>query len=80
MKFNFKNWKTTLAGIVAIVIQLGPIVAPKYITPVVANTISTIAASLGLMTAKDFNVTGGTIINEPNSAAAVKATTKTSTN
>lgn len=55
-----KNWKTTLAGVIALVIQLGPVLLPKYITPSVANTISVIAGSLGIIVAKDGNVTGGT--------------------
>lgn len=54
------NWKTTLAGIVALVIQIGPILWPTVITPAIANTISTIAVSLGVVAAKDGNVTGGT--------------------
>lgn len=55
------NWKTSLAGLIALVIQIGPLVAPKYITPAVANTISVIAGALGLIVAKDKNVTGGTV-------------------
>lgn len=60
MKSLTINWKTTLAGAVALLIQLGPVLLPKYITPTVANTITVIATSLGLIVAKDKNVTGGT--------------------
>lgn len=71
MTINFKNWKTTLGAVVAIVIQFGPLVFPKYINETTANTISLIAASLGLIQAKDHNVTGGTVVNSPNEPAAV---------
>lgn len=61
MNLLSKNWKTTIAGIIAIIIQVGPIIWPRYITPSVANTISTIAAALGLIAAKDSNVTSDTV-------------------
>jgi len=58
MKNIVKNWKTTLAGILVVVIpvvtQLG------YITPEMAGAIVTILTGLGLIAAKDHNVTGGT--------------------
>lgn len=76
MKFNFKNWKTTLGGAIAILVQFGPILFPKYISEAVANSISTIAASLGLIAAKDHNVTGGTAVNVPNDASVVKEAAK----
>lgn len=76
MNFNFKNWKTTLAGVVAIVIQFGALVAPKLITENVANTISVIATALGVTLAKDHNVTGGTVVNSPNDASVVKDAAK----
>lgn len=58
MKNILINWKTTLAGIIAILIQVGPILFPTVITPAIANTISIIATSLGIVVAKDGNVTG----------------------
>lgn len=76
MNFNFKNWKTTLGGVVAIVVQFGPVFFPKYINEAVANTISTIAVSLGLAVAKDHNVTGGTVLNTINDASVVKQSAK----
>lgn len=60
MKNLLANWKTTLAGGIALLIQIGPILWPKVITPATANTISLLAASLGIVVAKDGNVTGGT--------------------
>jgi len=58
MKNLTLNWKTTLGGAVAILIQIGPILFPKTITPQVANSISALAVALGLVAAKDGNVTG----------------------
>jgi len=56
---NFSiNWKTTLAGAIAIFVQIGPVLFPKTITPRIANTISVIAVAVGLGVAKDANVTG----------------------
>jgi hypothetical protein len=60
MKSLLANWKTTLAGVIALVIQIGPVLWPTVITPAVANTISVISASIGVVVAKDGNVTGGT--------------------
>lgn len=51
-----KNWKTTLAGIV--VAGLGIATAMHWISPEVAGAIATIATALGLVVAKDSNVTG----------------------
>lgn len=54
-----KNWKTTLAGIVAVL----PLLAQAIGHPIsadVASAIQTIAVALGLFSAKDNNVTGGT--------------------
>ena len=55
-----KSWKTGLAGILAILPQLLHFFWPNVITDVVANTISGLFVSLGLIAAKDSNVTGGT--------------------
>ena len=54
----FKNWKTTLAGV--IVAATGIAVSLHYISQEVATAIITIAGALGLVAAKDGNVTGGT--------------------
>lgn len=53
-----KNWKTTLAAL--IVALIGAATAMEYITPSIAGAIMTIAVSLGLIAAKDSDVTGGT--------------------
>ena len=53
-----KNWKTTLAAV--IVALIGAAAAMEYITPDVAGAITTIAVSIGLIAAKDSDVTGGT--------------------
>lgn len=53
-----KNWKTTLAGIAAIVSVVARVVAdPGTLT---ATDVTALLAALGLLFAKDHNVTGGT--------------------
>lgn len=80
MKFTFKNWKTTLSGVVAIIVQVGPVLFPKYINETTANSISVIAGAIGITLAKDHNVTGGTVGNAPNDASVVKEATKKNVN
>ena len=58
MNFITKNWKTFLSGAIGIAVQILPQLG--FIDQDVANAISVIAASLGLIAAKDSNVTGGT--------------------
>lgn len=53
-----KSWKTTVAGLALPI--LGFATAMHWITIEVAGAIGTLAVSLGLMSAKDNNVTGGT--------------------
>jgi hypothetical protein len=53
-----KNWKTTLAGLIGILTMVGT--STGVISKEVAGAIVTIATSLGLLAAKDGNVTGGT--------------------
>lgn len=53
-----KNWKTTVAGFIGIAITVAT--SMHWITADVAAAITTIAVSLGLIAAKDSNVTGGT--------------------
>ena len=59
-----KNWKTTSAGILAIVGGVTGLVFSiihKTITEAsVTGCITTILGGVGLLFAKDFNVTGGT--------------------
>lgn len=56
-----KNWKTTLGGVVGILLQILPLVFPKVVTHDVANALTVLAVSAGLIAAKDGNVTGGTV-------------------
>lgn len=53
-----RNWKTTVAGIAALVA-----VVAKMVNGGVPNTedIAVIAAAAGLLMAKDHNVTGGSV-------------------
>jgi len=59
MKNIVKNWKTTLAGILVVLIPMATQLG--YITPEMAGGIVTILTGLGLIAAKDGNVTGGTV-------------------
>lgn len=54
------NWKTGLAGILAVLPQLLHYFWPTIITSETAYAISGVLVSLGLIAAKDSNVTGGT--------------------
>jgi hypothetical protein len=76
-----KNWKTTSTGLVMI---LGAI-ANVYFSfkgnslsqGVITGSTTAFLGGIGLLFSKDYNVTGGTVINVPNDAAAVQAATKT---
>lgn len=58
MNFVVNNWKTSAAGIGAIAIpvlnQIIPVLPPQY-----GALLGGVAAGLGLLFAKDSNVTGG---------------------
>ena len=56
MKNLFKNWKTTVAGIVTTGAVLVPTVAPQYAP--IAKQIFGLAVALGLIAAKDGDKTG----------------------
>ncbi len=53
-----KNWKTTLAGALTVAIVAAKIFWPNIITAEVAAEATTLMVSLGLIAAKDSNVTG----------------------
>lgn len=55
-----KNWKTTLAGVLAILPGAAHMLFPNVVTVEVASAITTILVAAGLIVAKDSNVTGGT--------------------
>jgi hypothetical protein len=55
-----KSWKTTLAGIAAILPQVLHAIFPNVVTIEVATGLSSLFAAIGLIAAKDSNVTGGT--------------------
>jgi len=57
---KFKSWKTGLAGVLAILPQLLHYFMPTAVTMETANILSGLFVSLGLVAAKDSNVTGGT--------------------
>ena len=52
----FKNWKTTLSGLLNLVCTAGVVILPQYSTIFLALT--GIFTATGLMSAKDNNVTG----------------------
>ena len=54
-----KDWKTTLSGIAAILPQVLHAIYPTIVTSDVANGLSAFFAAIGLVAAKDSNVTGG---------------------
>jgi hypothetical protein len=58
-----KSWKTTLSGVIAIVIAAGNAIQGMLSgTPVdMATTIAAVMAGIGLISAKDNDVTGGTV-------------------
>lgn len=58
-----KSWKTTLSGAIAIIIAAGNAIQGMLNgTPVdMATTIAAVMAGIGLIAAKDGNVTGGTV-------------------
>jgi hypothetical protein len=63
----FTNWKTTSAGILAIVGALTGLVFAvinKQITPeVITGFVSALLVGIGLLFAKDNNITGGNVDN-----------------
>ncbi len=54
------NWKTTVAGLAAILVSIIPQIIP-ILPPQYAAVASGVLAGLGLLFAKDSNVTGGTV-------------------
>ena len=55
---NMKNWKTTVAGLVA---AAGQILGFFGVPPEVGNAVSVLGLFILGLVSKDFNVTGGTV-------------------
>lgn len=53
-----KNWKTSVAGILAVLPQVLHLLFPNFINDATANAISIVIAASGLVVSKDFNVSG----------------------
>ncbi|MDD2518976.1 MAG: hypothetical protein PHG18_03720 [Bacilli bacterium] len=53
-----KNWKTTLAGVLTVILAGLAAVYPKIFTPELVAIIVSILAGFGFIVAKDNNVTG----------------------
>lgn len=68
------NWKTTASGVILLIMTAIKLFAPTVMTTEVYTVIVTVLGSLGLLAAKDFNVTGGTTPNTTNDPKAVKST------
>jgi hypothetical protein len=75
-----KSWKTTSAGLLMIAGAIVGIVFAyinKTLTEgVVMSAITAIVGGVGLMTAKDSNITGGTTVSVNNDPSAVQASQK----
>lgn len=63
-----KSWKTGLAGILAILPIILHAIFPNVITTEVATSLTGVFVGLGLIAAKDSNVTGGTNPSTPEAA------------
>ncbi len=78
-----KNWKTTSTGITMIVAGVVgfyfALKSGQLTEASVTGSLTSILGGVGLLAAKDFNVTGGTTINVPNDASVVKTAAKTDT-
>ena len=59
--FGITNWKTTLAGIVAAIAGIAKVIPDLQPYSDMLTSIMGIAVGAGLMSAKDGNVTGGTV-------------------
>lgn len=70
------SWKTTSAGITMIVAGIvGGYFAYKngqFTEPAIMAAVTSVLGGLGLIFAKDKNVTGGTVLNTNNDASIVK--------
>lgn len=53
-----KNWKTTLAGILAVLLTAAHAVWPQIFTAELTTAINTVLIAIGLGYAKDHNVSG----------------------
>jgi hypothetical protein len=76
-----RNWKTTSTGITMVVAGVAGIFFAvknhQLSAEAITGGVGSILGGIGLISAKDYNVTGGTKPNVPNDASVVKETTKT---
>jgi hypothetical protein len=76
MKNLLTNWKTSgVAALTAILVLLNIIYPKVFTTDINVKVIGALGAILALLS-KDYNVTGGTTINNPNDASVVKEAAK----
>lgn len=75
-----KSWKTTVTGIITIIIALGSAAMTlldgnSATNPDIGALIAAFTAGIGLIMAKDGNVTGGTVAATPEAAVRTGAGT-----
>lgn len=76
MKNLLTNWKTSgVAAASAILVILNLLYPATFTTDVNIKIVGALTAILALFS-KDFNVTGGTTVNNPNDASVVKEASK----
>jgi len=76
MKNLLTNWKTSGVAVATAVLVILNIASPQtFTTDVNLKIIGALTGVLALLS-KDFNVTGGTVVNNPNDASAVKEAAK----
>jgi hypothetical protein len=76
MKNLLTNWKTSgVAALGGILVILNLVYPKVFTTDVNVKIVGALGAILALLS-KDFNVTGGTVVNSPNDASVVKEAAK----
>lgn len=58
-----KSWKTGLAGILVIALMVAHQFYPAIFTEAIVGSITSLLVAVGLIAAKDANVTGGNVSN-----------------
>ena len=80
MNLNATSWKTTSAGIIMIIGGITRLIFAiknnQFTEEAITTTATTILGGVGLLFAKDSNVTGGTDVAKNNDPDAVKAAGK----
>jgi hypothetical protein len=76
MKNLLANWKTSGVAVLTAILVILNLVFPKvFTTDINIKVVGALTAILALLS-KDYNTTGGTVINNPNDASVVKESAK----